>query len=113
MIYLTTYLWKRRGIALWAISGFIVWFLTRGWLESHAAVIGPEHFIRVAVKLFYVCMAAWLTTHVDKWLAPEMAKWAKKNFNDMWHDSPKDPRITLCVQFRILTFCALCLLFAL
>lgn len=107
------YLWKKRGPLGWAILGIAIWALTRKWLEAHAAVIGPEHFVRVAVKLFYVCAAAWMVPHVERWLTPEIAKWAKQHFNEKWHDEPNDPRLRQCVYSRIITFAALCLLFAL
>lgn len=107
------YFWKRRQLICWILGSILAWHFLGQMLSKQAAIIGPEHFTRVTVKLFDVMLACWLTTHVDSWLSPKMAEWAKRNFDFTWKSDPSDPRIKLCVMFRCITFAALCLLFAL
>lgn len=107
--------WLRTNAAmiLWAAGALLAWKLAGRWLEGQAAVVGAEFLTRAAVKVFYVALAAILTLHCDKWVAPTISKWADDNFARKWQADPSDPRLALCVRFYVGVFIGLCIVFAL
>lgn len=104
---------------LWAMGALLLWYGLNQNLAEYSAIIGPEFITRCATKIFGVALAAVLTFHCDKWVAPTIEKWCSKrtrpmsDFEHSWMSNPNDPRLKICVMLYLGLFIGLSLVFAL
>lgn len=118
-------------ILMIAVLGVLVWKFGQGFLEDHAAYIGPEFFIRLATKLVGISLAAFLTFYCDTWVAPHISSYCDRKkgvsypshdkkgvryetmFSRDWHERPHDIRVRHSIFFYTITFIGLAIVLAL